>query len=437
MEQKRKGSIPVVAGLVSVLGVLGVASVFMTNSSARVEKSATLNYMTQEMANAALEETLVKVQNGSATWDNNDDNVKLSFAPAATLLMYSAPGVKISPVSVFARKIIDKGESNMRDRFYSQFAALPNFDANHDPQWESKVTGPLAKLGAVPQGVNIDTATSQKMAQSWAGSVSDDALRTALNSITPLAAGRDHSNDELAPVLAAINGNTFGDNSSSTLSQAAPGAAKPAAPKAPSNSNVPKPANAASADNGLNAIAQATGNNGCGASTPANQAQQALAAGANGVGRTPPGGLGQAASDQQSAGNLIAIDSNNNFVRLIDRLSKRGGVFKHQPYLLTVDAEVEASLGFGMTARRKATAQRVVGEYQYSEAVNFIFGRLVKYIAFTKNLTVNDLYAMGFITNTTAPEIRFDNMFPLTALSVPYHSRQVWPFEVANHSATF
>jgi len=128
------------------------------------------------------------------------------------------------------------------------------------------------------------------------------------------------------------------------------------------------------------------------------------------------------------------IDSKHPFIRFLNRLTQQGPVLGNQPHLLTLEADVECSLGFGMNVRRRASAQRVIAEYHSAGAVNYVAGRLLKYWCKYNNLTVNDLYLMGFVNNTTAPEARFDRMFPSVAQFIPKNSYQVWPFEVAGAS---
>ncbi len=84
----RRGNIPIIVGLVSLLGVFGYAAIFMSNTGARMERRASLEQVAHTVATAAIEETLVKLQNGVAPWKKidkaEDKAVKVNWPAAAT-----------------------------------------------------------------------------------------------------------------------------------------------------------------------------------------------------------------------------------------------------------------------------------------------------------------------------------------------------------------
>jgi len=201
-------------GIATVLGIFAMSSLYMSNSSARLERKSALNQLAIQIGKAALEETLVKLQNGAAMWthDTGDDkkNTKLAWTPVATTMMYDDPGVKIAPVRVLARKLNDNPSSAEKDKFYSMLSTLPNYNTAHQEGWEKSLTGAAAELVKAPDGVTLDTSSGNKYAGQFKSATNEDPMRKALLELpvlSEIAADAQHSDSELAPFKLAVNGN--------------------------------------------------------------------------------------------------------------------------------------------------------------------------------------------------------------------------------------
>lgn len=425
----RRGNIPIIVGLVSLLGVFGYAAIFMSNTGARMERRASLEQVAHTVATAAIEETLVKLQNGVAPWKKidkaEDKAVKVNWPAAATSMMYAASGIRVHPVEVMARAINELPENASKNRFYSRFAALPNYHAQHQEGWESKLSGPAAQLVKPPAGVTIDKQVAAQHAGQF--KQANDPMRQLAQTLPVLSPGADHSDSELAEFKRIVNGSAqlrSLDEAAAPRAQQAPppapltpsgGAAGPLAPGRSGEAiNPAGPAGPGTLDGAGLAAGQQTGDNGCAPPTAALGAIQG------------PTAVVAATGDEKT------INPKNPAIQAANRDATQGKVFANAPFLVTLETRVEVPDTFMSTISRPAYAQRIVAEYQFEEAAKHIAGRLVGYWMAHNNLTLNDAYRMGWVTSTTKPEADFHAIFPQTSQVVPGRAYQVWPFTIAD-----
>jgi hypothetical protein len=442
----RKGNIPIVVGLVTCLGVFAYASIFMSSTGARMERRASLEQVAHTVATAAIEETLVKLQNGVAPWKKvdraTDKAVKVFWPAAATSMMYARAGIKVQPVGVMARAINELPENESKNRFYSRFAALPNYHAQHQEGWESKLTGAAAELVKPPAGVTINRQIATQHATQF--KEKGGKMRDLAKTLPVLAVGRDHSDAELAEFKRIVNGGTLLRELAeepAPRAQAVPPPAggqagpppltpPPVTPPAPLPPAPLVPGGAAgrsgeainpagqpgpgSLDGAGLGAGQQTGDNGCAPPTAALGAIQG------------PTAVVAMTDDEQT------INPKNPAIQATNGDATKGKVFANAPFLVTLETKVEVPDSIMSTITRPAYAQRIVAEYQFEEASKHIAGRIVGYWMAHNNLTLNDAYRMGWVTSTSKPEGDFKALFPQTSQVVPGRAYQVWPFTIAD-----
>src|SRR5687768_205974 len=102
-----------------------MTSVFMSTNTRRAEKWSDLNQKALVISNAAAEETILKLMNNSARWNEKETKSgealkRLTFPPMATRLMYGQGGsVNIDEVKVLARKLDNPAYDNKaKAQFY-------------------------------------------------------------------------------------------------------------------------------------------------------------------------------------------------------------------------------------------------------------------------------------------------------------------------------
>lgn len=121
---ERRGSIPLVLMIIVVLGIGAGASIFMTSTTARSDKRAELNQKAWDMAQAAVEEILVRVSNGSA---NFDDANRYQYKASMTELLANDQGVTLEPVEVLGRLAEAPEDPEKEAEFYALMTIGPGF----------------------------------------------------------------------------------------------------------------------------------------------------------------------------------------------------------------------------------------------------------------------------------------------------------------------
>ena len=137
----RKGSIPLVLIVVTVLALFAGSVIYMTGSSARLEKKAELGQQARKFAEAAMEETIVKMSNNVASADRT---LKQHYAPHATRLLANRTAnsqgegtAQLPPVRIMERVIEKPANPAQAAEFYELIAAAPAFGGkNHVDKWQ-------------------------------------------------------------------------------------------------------------------------------------------------------------------------------------------------------------------------------------------------------------------------------------------------------------
>ena len=105
-KQQRRGSTPLVRLVVMVLAVGAGASLFLSQSTARMEHRFGLKTQAAALAQSAVEEVMVRLQNGSAGWDS-EEQTRFVFEPKSTkaVAMQLPEGINatIYPVQIMGR----------------------------------------------------------------------------------------------------------------------------------------------------------------------------------------------------------------------------------------------------------------------------------------------------------------------------------------------
>jgi len=105
----RKGSIPMVLIVVCCLGILAITSIFMTGSSARIDKKSELSQAALAIAQAAVEEIIIKASNGKAA---ALDGKKVTYKASVTQQISGGTQTEIAPVEVVTRVIQNPNQGN-------------------------------------------------------------------------------------------------------------------------------------------------------------------------------------------------------------------------------------------------------------------------------------------------------------------------------------
>lgn len=150
MHKDKKGSIPTVFGITVVLGIIGSGSLFISQGVGRTDKRTELIATARQVAQTAVEETLVKITNGKVTFNEKE---RRTFPAYATRAMYGNLDLKLTDVEVMGRLVEEPADKPSMTKFKDLITALPGFAPNHDPQWRSKIVDPQFKaiVDAQPQ----------------------------------------------------------------------------------------------------------------------------------------------------------------------------------------------------------------------------------------------------------------------------------------------
>lgn len=241
--KNRTGSIPLVLLVVTVLGIGAAASMFMTSSTARIDKHSELNTQAWSMAQSAVEEVLVRLTNGSASWDAKATS-RFEYEPKATLAVAAAIAetrgitIDVGKVQIMGRLAEkQKGDAEERSKFMAYLRAGTNFgnstvfqgkgyDVNSGRWYEHFLAnGPLWKNSPALQGVREafeiepghqgdmeeyfqyvkEYATKKDNPDSIDGATAKEVART-FNDLQPLPDPGDWTNVPLEAQVAAAPG---------------------------------------------------------------------------------------------------------------------------------------------------------------------------------------------------------------------------------------
>lgn len=396
----RRGSIPVVLGITTVLAGLGMTSVFMSTNTRRAEKWSDLNQKALAISNAAAEETILKLMNNSARWNEKETKSgealkRLTFPPMATRLMYGQGGaVNIDEVKVLARRIDSPSYDNKaKAQFYGYLSVGPRFYNGTNPEkptadpgdgsWKAAVADArVKKLMEAPDGVIPDAAAAAEIRSEF------DAKR---DPVSQLAA------TELRPIVAAEQGKDP-SNPSAGARQIAAALAKIEEQKVADAERVEVK---------------------CGVARPAAGQSSALAGNAL---------MLQVANGSSNGAQRVKIN------RKIVNAMKTGGAITKDTFLVTLEANATVKSA-GITVAAPATLQRVVEVSDFEKAHAFAYGQMLGYLNHFYGLSYEDMQALGYVNKDG--KIMPEAIFPeLDAKNPSKLNPQPWPFALAKAAST-
>lgn len=174
-KQQRQGSIPLVMLVVMVLAVGAGASLFLSQSTARMEYRFGLKTQASALAQSAVEEVMVRLQNGSAGWDSQAES-RFVFDPKSTkavAMLLEDKGIKatVHPVQIMGRlaeapnnpaaaadfnRLMKIGPYFGSNQLYAKMAAV----GHPDYRWSTALKGDAAfanvRVGGEPMTDWID-----------------------------------------------------------------------------------------------------------------------------------------------------------------------------------------------------------------------------------------------------------------------------------------
>jgi hypothetical protein len=126
----RRGSVPMAVGVVTCLGLIGGASIFMTSSQARLDKQTEAHQLAGSIAQAAIEEALVKISNNQAYFTAHQRN---RVVPAVTQALFTQTRAQIADVEIMSRPVTTPKNSKQLVKFLGVLRALPGFYYPENP----------------------------------------------------------------------------------------------------------------------------------------------------------------------------------------------------------------------------------------------------------------------------------------------------------------
>jgi len=426
-----KGSIPMVLIIVVCLGIFAVSSLFLSQGTARMDKRTELNQMAWTIAQSAVEETLVKLTNGKATWQDGD---KVSYLPHATQLAYpDTKVVNIGPVEIMGRVIEAPNDGPELVKFYEDMTACPNWYADPtnggkpDLNWRGKVgvSTPNGANGNVllpksdpnaifsvwanqPPAASPNVSLSAganyaQVAQSDAGNNTADggAIKAAFAKLLPLTKVTAPADDLSTPVP-GVN-----CHSDAELGILADGSADTANPTG----------FAAVWDDAMNGIL-----------TQVNSRIANCAGNKNyGVG---------AELGALTAGKALGADGTAE--ERLRNEAQNGGALAYKASLVTLQSKVTVNVA-GVQVTQPYSCERMVQNTNLKSAMDFVRFQMAAYLAYNLNLTANDMIRMGWLTKapgatTGGAKVINTQEKMMTKLADGFPANPgpvVWPFQVA------
>ena len=392
----RRGSIPIVLGITTVLAGLGMTSIYMSSNTRRTEKWSDLNTKAQTIANAAAEETILKLMNNSARWNEKETKsgsganlIKKTFPPMATRLMYGQANVEVDEVKVLARRVDSPNYDNTaKAKFYGYLSVGPRFYDGTNPEkptadpgdgaWKSQIADAnVKKLVDPPDGVIPDTQAAAEIRNQF---------QVQSDPVSQLA------KTELKPILAADQGKD----------PTSPSAGARAIQAAMAKIEQQKVQDAEKVEVK------------CGVARPAAGQSSALAGNAL---------MLQVANGANDGAQRVQIN------RKIVNAMLTGGAITKDTFLVTLEANAKVKSA-GMTVTAPATLQRVVEVSDYEKATKFAYGQMLGYLHYYYGLSYADMQALAWVDKDG--KIQPQNIFPeLDAKNPSKLNPQPWPFALA------
>lgn len=397
----RRGSIPVVLGITTVLAGLGMTSVFMSTNTRRAEKWADLNQKALTIANAAAEETILKLMNNAARWNEKETKsgeatlVRKTFPPMATRLMYASAGtVDIDEVKVLARRVDSPNYDNKaKAQFYGYLSVGPRFYNGTNPEkptadtgdgsWKSQIADPrVRKMVEAPDGVVPDAQAAAEIRNRFdvKGDPISQLAASELRAIPAAEQGKDPNNPspgarQIQQALAKIEEQKVADAEKVEVK--------------------------------------------CGVARPAAGQSSALAGNAL---------MLQVANGANKGDQRVAIN------RKIVQAMQKGGAITKDTFLVTLEANATVKSA-GISVSAPSTLQRVVEVSDYEKAHKYAYGQLLGYLNHFYGLSYEDMQALGYVNKDG--KIMPDAIFPeLDAKNPSKLNPQPWPFALAKAAST-
>lgn len=397
----RRGSIPVVLGITTVLAGLGMTSVFMSTNTRRAEKWADLNQKALTIANAAAEETILKLMNNAARWNEKETKsgeamlVRKTFPPMATRLMYASAGsVDVDEVKVLARRVDSPNYDNKaKAQFYGYLSVGPRFYNGTNPEkptadtgdgsWKSQIADArVRKLVEPPDGVVPDAQAAAEIRNRFEvkGDPVSQLAASELRAIPAAEQGKDPNNPspgarQIQQALAKIEEQKVADAEKVEVK--------------------------------------------CGVARPAAGQSSALAGNAL---------MLQVTNGANKGDQRVAIN------RKIVQAMQKGGAITKDTFLVTLEANATVKSA-GLSVSAPSTLQRVVEVSDYEKAHKYAYGQLLGYLNHFYGLSYEDMQALGYVNKDG--KIMPDAIFPeLDAKNPSKLNPQPWPFALAKAAST-
>jgi hypothetical protein len=394
----RRGSIPLVLGITTVIIGLGMSSAMMTRGTRRTEKWSDLHQKALAISAAAAEETIVKLMNNSARWSEKDTKsggslVRKTFPPMATRLMYGRDGVIVDEVKVLARRLdAPRIDNAAKARFYGYLSVGPRFYDGSNPDrperdpgegaWKAQISDSRVKaLIAPPDGVVPDAAAAAEMRASCRVQ-GDKVSQIAAESLKPIAKDAQ-GKDPAAPSEGALR-----------IAVALQAIERQKVEDAEHVEVV------------------------CGVARPA-AGQSSMLAGNALMMSVANGSFGFAQSDRIN--------------RKIVKAMLEGGAITKDTFLVTLESAATLQSA-GLTVCAPSTLQRVVEVSDYERATRYAYGQMLAYLNHFYGLSYDDMLALKYVDGDG--RVHPENIFPeLDAKNPSKLNPQPWPFALAQRTS--
>lgn len=416
MRPSKKGSIPLVLAIVTVLGTLAFSVQFMTTNSARLEKTIEMHEIADRLATAALEEVLTKMSNNMADTviaDNPGD--KVFFRPLITRLLAdkTLPGTQIPPVYVQGRLVDKPNNPADRQKFLDLLTAAVAFGGTHHKDgWQE--TPALAKNWMKlkeqdAQGNWVEAAWIQNMlhdATPRPGHAHEyyeqfnrakylnrnDAIRQAFNDVPvlpelPWVEAKWIGPDKTEHQAEIVWVDPVTKQEYLTDPTVGPSPTNPTAVKVTSTGVVRQAGDQSVDEPGKNVHSQAELDN---FTAKWNVAMNRIADHVNtrigNCGGNPNYGVG---AEVAAFALGAAADADQAEEEEFRESAQNGGLLEYRSSLLTLQSECWIN-GGAVQVQKQAMCQRMVQQIDLSPAMNTLRNRILTYLMYTYNMTPRD-----------------------------------------------
>ncbi len=389
--------------VVILLGVVAGASLFSSMGNARLDRRSGLNDMAKMLAQAAVEEVLVKVTNNASDFT---DEKRFLYTPFATKFMALEQGFDLPQVEVLGRLVEKPSNPVLAKEFLELMTQGPGFasaevrekvgetweitgwDPDKDwreqlPEWAQQ--GKLDDLfhemiiEMEPHGKEYHETHWKEYQERGLGGNFDDGgdIRRAFWDLKPLTKKEWYKSKADIQNVSHFNGET---------PDTATGEMKDFMDKW---------------DIAMDYVADQAGRRIAGCAGNPNYGVGALIA-------------------ALTVGS--AVDADSEAEETFRETAQDGGLLEYQAYLLTVQGEAGTKAGT-VSVKKAVTAQRLVSRMNFKAAMDKLRDNLVPYLMLHYNLTPKDLAVLGWInplvytaSGTKDPADANDKLAPIVVL---------------------